>query len=211
MRKDSASINMNDHIKACFNVKWTAASHLLPHTWQGEHVGRNLLLQGHPQHSILSLCSTSKVHQIPLIWHCMTCTDAVNCITSPSLTVMQSACHQIHYTLSAMLSTEESRGSTIVGDEVALAHGHGVHAQARGHVLDQVLRQHSRLDLARAAHCGVRGAVAAAEVQVEVELWEGVCLQGMPTLLTSNNQVLLQHAPRCWGRRDSPLPLVASN
>lgn len=183
-------------------MKWTAASHLLPHAWQGEHVGGNLLLQGHPQHSILGLCSTSKVHQIPLIWHCMTYTDAVNCITSPSLTVMQYACHQNQHTLlGAMLptATEESRGPTVMGDEVTLAHGHGVHAQARGHVLNEVLRQHGRLDLAGAAHRGVRGAVAAAEVQVEVELGEGVSLQGMPTALTSNNQVLLQHAPRCWG------------
>ena len=82
-----------------------------------------------------------------------------------------------------------------MGDEVALAHKHGVQAQARSHVLDQVLRQHSRLNLARAAHCGVRRPVAAAEVQVEVELWEGVCLQSMLTML-SRHQVLLRHAPQ---------------
>ena len=66
-----------------------------------------------------------------------------------------------------------------MGDEVALAHSHGVQTQARRHVLDEVLRQHRRLDLARAAHGGVRRPVAAAEVQVEVEFWEGVRLQGM--------------------------------
>ena len=32
--------------------------YLLPHLRQGEHVRGDLLLQGHPQHPILGLCST---------------------------------------------------------------------------------------------------------------------------------------------------------
>ena len=66
---------------------------------------------------------------------------------------------------------------TVMLDEVALTHEHGIHAQARGHMLDEVLRQHSGLDLSRATHSGVGRAIALAQVQVEVELGECIRLQ----------------------------------
>ena len=65
---------------------------------------------------------------------------------------------------------------TIMLDEVALAHEHGVHVQAGSYVLNEVLSEHGGLDLSGAPHSSVGRPVALAQVQVEVELGEGVRL-----------------------------------
>ena len=72
-------------------------------------------------------------------------------------------------------------------DEVALAHKHGVHLQLGSHMLDEVFSQHGCLDLSRAPHGCVRRPVACAQVEVEVEFWEGVCLHTISIYTISVN------------------------
>lgn len=83
-------------------------------------------------------------------------------------------------------------------DEVALAHEHGIHVQARCHMLDEVLGQHGGLDLPGAPHSGVRRPVALAEVQVKVELGEGICLCTCTFPSQNASLIGLQLSTRLW-------------